>query len=116
LDDLAYCDFVFSMVVQGAAFGTVGLKWFAILLGIFWLIYLVGLWFKQTHFTDTTGTLFLGYAIGCKRMIPNQLEYTHWLRVIPKGIAEVLALAFILIFVSVLPLIAEKVIKTQKRK
>jgi hypothetical protein len=38
----------------------------------------------------------------------------HWLRKIPKGIVEVLALDFILIFCA-LPLIAEKFIKHKKK-
>jgi hypothetical protein len=95
-------------------FVTGGLKWLAILFGFFWLIYLAVLWFKQSRITDTTKAMFLGYFIGCICMISNLQEYVHWLRKIPKGIVEVLALDFILIFCA-LPLIAEKFIKHKKK-
>lgn len=109
----------FAMVFHGVAFEFGGLKWLAILLGIFWLIYLSGLWFEQSRITDTAWAMLLGYAIGCIRLldlIPNQQEYAHWLRYVPRFIVGGAALLFILIFVGVLPLIAANVIKAHKEK
>ena len=109
----------FAMVFHGVAFDFGGLKWLAILLGIFWLIYLAGLWFEQSHITDTAWAMLLGYAIGCIRLLdklPNQQDYAHWLRYVPRFILGGAALLFILIFVGILPLIAAKVIKAHKEK
>lgn len=109
----------FAMVFHGVAFEFGGLKWLAILLGIFWFIYLSGLWFEQSRITDTAWAMLLGYAIGCIRLldlIPNQQEYAHWLRYVPRFIVGGAALLFILIFVGVLPLIAANVIKAHKEK
>ena len=108
-----------SFVAHAIAFKDGGIEWLAILLGIFWLIYLAGLWLEQSRITDTAWAMLLGYAIGCIRMldmIPNQQEYVHWLRLIPKNIIGVIALAFILIFVGVLPLIAKNIIESHKAK
>ncbi len=49
-------------------------------------------------------------------MIPNQQEYAHWLRFIPKSIVGLVALAIILIFVGLLPLIAKNIIEFHKAK
>jgi hypothetical protein len=79
----------FAMVAHGVAFDFYGLKGMAILLGIFWLFYLAGLWFEQSRITDTAWAMLLGYAIGCIRLLdklPNQQEYAHWLRYVPKFI------------------------------
>ena len=108
-----------SLVFHAMAFKEGGIEWLAILLGIFWLIYLAGLWLEQSRITDTAWAMLLGYAIGCIRMldmIPTQQEYAHWLRLIPKSIVGILALAFILIFVGVLPIIAKKIIESHKAK
>ena len=109
----------FAMVAHGVAFDFYGLKGSAILLGIFWLIYLAGLWLAQSRITDTAWAMLLGYAIGCIRLLdklPNQLEYAHWLRFVPRFIVAGVALLFIFIFVGVLPLIAANVIKSHKQK
>ena len=108
-----------SFVAHAIAFKEGGIEWLAILLGIFWLIYLIGLWLEQSRITDTAWAMLLGYAIGCIRMldmIPNQQEYAQWLRIIPKSIVGIVALAFILIFVGVLPLIAKNIIESHKAK
>ena len=108
-----------SLVFHTMAFKDGGIEWLAILLGIFWLIYLAGLWLEQSRITDTAWAMLLGYAIGCIRMldmIPNQQEYVHLLRLIPKNIIGVIALAFILIFVGILPLIAKNIIESHKAK
>lgn len=108
-----------SFVAHAVAFKDGGIEWLAILLGAFWLIYLAGLWLEQSRISDTAWAMLLGYAIGCIRildMIPNQQEYAHWLRFIPKSIIRVVALAFILIFVGVLPLIAKNIIESHKAK
>ena len=107
------------LVAHAIAFKDGGIEWLAILLGIFWLIYLAGLWLEQSRITDTAWAMLLGYAIGCIRMldmIPNQQEYVHWLRLIPINIIGVIALAFILIFVGALPLIAKNIIESHKAK
>ena len=109
----------FSMVAHGVAFDNGGIDWLVKFLGIFWLIYLAGLWLEQSRITDTAWAMLLGYAIGCIRMldmIPNQQEYAHWLRFIPKSIIGVAALAFILIFVGALPLLAKNIIESHKAK
>ena len=109
----------FAMVAHGVAFDFSGLKGIAILLGIFWLIYLAGLWLAQSRITDTAWAMLLGYAIGCIRLLdklPNQQEYAHWLRFVPRFILGGAALLFVLIFVGVLPLIAANVIKAHKEK
>ncbi|MES1987110.1 MAG: hypothetical protein V4440_03615 [Pseudomonadota bacterium] len=108
-----------SFVAHAIAFKNGGIEWLAILLGAFWLIYLAGLWLEQSRISDTAWAMLLGYAIGCIRMldmIPNQQEYAHWLRYIPKSIIGIVALAFILIFVGVLPLIAKNIIESHKAK
>jgi hypothetical protein len=108
-----------SFVAHAIAFKEGCIEWLAILLGIFWLIYLAGLWLEQSRITDTAWAMLLGYAIGCIRMldmIPNQQEYAHWLRLIPKSIIGVVTLAFTLIFVGVLPLIAKNIIDSHKAK
>lgn len=108
-----------SFVAHDIAFKDGGIEWLAILLGIFWLIYLAGLWLEQSRITDTAWAMLLGYAIGCIRMldmIPNQQEYVHWLRLIPKSIVGVVTLAFILIFVGILPLVAKSIIDSHKAK
>jgi uncharacterized membrane protein YiaA len=108
-----------SFVTHAVAFKDGGIEWLAILLGIFWLIYLVGLWLEQSRISDTAWAMLLGYAIGCIRMldkIPNQQEYAQWLKFIPKSIIGVVAIAFILIFVGVLPLIAKNIIESHKAK
>jgi hypothetical protein len=109
----------FSMVAHGVAFDNGGIDWLVKLLGIFWLIYLAGLWLEQARITDTAWAMLLGYAIGCIRMldmIPNQQENARRLRFIPKSIIGVVALAFILIFVGVLPLLAKNIIESDKAK
>ena len=63
--------------------------------------------------------MLLGYAIGCIRLLdklPNQQQYAHWLRFVPRFIIAGAALLFVLIFVGVLPLIAANVIKAHKEK
>ncbi len=108
-----------SLVLHAMAFSTGGFEWLAILLGIFWLVYLVGLWLEESRITDTAWAMLLGYAIGCIRMLdtlPNQQEYVNWLRFIPKSILGEVALAFILIFVGVLPIIATNIIQSHKAK
>lgn len=108
-----------SFVAHAVAFKDGGIEWLATLLGVFWLIYLVGLWLEQSRISDTAWAMLLGYAVGCIRMldmIPNQQEYAHWLRFIPKSITGTVALAFILIFVGVLPLIAKNIIESHKAK
>jgi hypothetical protein len=109
----------FAMVFHGMAFSHGGFEWIAYLLGIFWLIYLAGLWFEQSRITDTAWAMLLGYAIGCIRMldlIPEQQQYAHWLHLIPRNWLSVLGLIFILFFVGILPLIAANVIKAHKDK
>jgi hypothetical protein len=109
----------FAMVFHGMAFNHGGFEWIAYLLGIFWLIYLAGLWLKQSRITDIAWAMLLGYAIGCIRMldlIPDQQQYAHWLRLIPRNWLSVLGLIFILFFVGILPLIAANVIKAHKDK
>ncbi|MDI1307940.1 MAG: hypothetical protein PSV17_00725 [Methylotenera sp.] len=69
-----------SFVAHAIAFKNGGVESLAILLGIFWLIYMSGLWFEQSRINDTAWAMLLGYAIGCIRlldMIPNQKEYAH---------------------------------------
>jgi|GEM_PF-883169 len=108
-----------SFVAHAVAFKEGGIEWLAILLGVFWLIYLAGLWLEQSRISDTAWAMLLGYAIGCIRMldmIPNQQEYAHWLRLIPKSIVGLVAIAFILIFVGVLPLVAKNIIESHKAK
>jgi hypothetical protein len=61
--------------------------------------------------------MLLGYAISCIRMLdmtPNQQEYVHWFWFIPKSILGIVALAFILLFVGILPLIAKNIIQSHK--
>jgi hypothetical protein len=109
----------FAMVAHGVAFDFGGLKGIAILLGIFWLIYLGGLWLEQPRVSDTAWAMLLGYAIGSIRLLdklPNQQDYAHWLRFVPKFIVGGAALLFILIFVGVLPVIAANIIKAHKQK
>lgn len=108
-----------SLVFHAMAFKAGGLEWLAILLGVFWLIYLTGLWLEQSSITDTAWAMLLGYAVGCIRMldiIPNQQEYAHWLRFIPKSMLGEVAIAFILIFIGILPLIASNIIESHKAK
>lgn len=108
-----------SLVFHAMAFKGGGIDWLVKLLGIFWLIYLAGLWLEQSCITDTAWAMLLGYAIGCLRMldmIPNQQEYAHLLRFIPKSIIGVVALAFILILVGVLPLLAKNIVESHKAK
>jgi hypothetical protein len=108
-----------AMVAHGMTFDHNSLKGIAYLLGIIWLIYLAGLWFDQSRITDTAWAMLLGFAIGCIRMLdklPNQLEYAQWLRFVPRFIVGGAALLFVLIFVCVLPLMAQKVIKVDKEK
>ena len=109
----------FAMVSVDIALKFGGLQWLAIFLGIFWLIYLAGLWLEQSRITSTAGAMLLGYAIGCIRLLdrlPNQQDYAHWLRYVPKFIVGGAALLFSLIFVGVLPLLAQKVIQAHKEK
>jgi hypothetical protein len=106
-----------SLVFHAMAFKDGGIGWLAILLEIFWLIYLAGLWLEQSRITDTAWAMLLGYAIGCIRMLdmtPNQQKCVHWLRFIPKSILGIVSLAFILIFVGVLPLIAKNIFQSHK--
>ena len=108
-----------AMVIHGMAFHHGGIEWLGKLLGVFWLIYLAGLWFEKSRITNTAWAMLLGYAIGCIRlldMLPNQEVYAHWLRLLPKSILGVIALAFILIFIGVLPLIAKNFIDNHKAK
>jgi hypothetical protein len=108
-----------AMVAHGVAFDYGGLKGIAILLGIFWLIYLGGLWLEQSRISDTAWAMLLGYAIGSIRLLdklPNQQDYAHWLRFVPRFIVGGAALLFILIFVGVLPVIAANIIKAHKQK
>lgn len=103
-----------SLVFHAMVFKGGDIDWLVKLLGIFWLIYLAGLWLEQSRITDTAWAMLLGYAIGCIRMldmIPNQQEYAHWLRFIPISIIGVVALASILIFVGVLPLLAKNIVE-----
>jgi len=107
----------FSLVFHSVAFNESGFVGIAILLGIFWLIYLAGLWFEKTHITDTAWAMLLGYAIGCIRLLdllPNQQELRHWLRFVPTSLLGAIALSFIIIFVGILPLIAKHIIDTHK--
>jgi hypothetical protein len=65
-----------SFVAHAIAFKDGGVAW----LGIFWLIYLAGLWLQQSRISDTAWAMLLGYAIGCIRMLdmtPNQQESVH---------------------------------------
>jgi hypothetical protein len=108
-----------ALVIHAMAFQNGGMEWLAKLLGIFWLIYLLGLWFEQSRITDSAWAMLLGYALGCIRMldmIPNQQTYAHWLRFVPKNIIGLIALTFILIFVGVLPLIAKNIINSYQAK
>ena len=108
-----------ALVAHGMAFNVGGMKAIAYLLGIFWLIYLAGLWLEQSRITDSAWAMLLGYAIGCIRLLdklPKQLEYAQWLRVVPKFIVGSTALLFILIFVGILPLIAKNIIQSHKAK
>jgi len=107
----------FSLVFHSVAFNESGFVGIAILLGVFWLIYLAGLWFEKTHITDTAWAMLLGYAIGCIRLLdllPNQQELRHWLRFVPTSLLGAIALSFIIIFVGILPLIAKHIIDTHK--
>lgn len=107
----------FSLVFHSMAFNESGFVGIAILLSVFWLIYLAGLWFEKTRITDTAWAMLLGYAIGCIRLldlIPNQQQYANWLKHVPKFIVGGAALLFILIFVGLLPLMAQHVISTYK--
>ena len=109
----------FSLVIHSAVFHQSGFQGIAILLGVFWLIYLAGLWFEQTPITDTAWATLLGYAIGMIRLldlIPNQQAFASWLRYVPKFIIGDAGLLFILLFVGVLPLIAKNIITSHKAK
>jgi predicted ABC-type exoprotein transport system permease subunit len=107
----------FSLVFHSMAFSKSGFVGIAVLLGVFWLIYLAGLWFEKTRITDTAWAMLLGYAIGCIRLldlIPNQQQYANWLKHVPKFIVGGAALLFILIFIGLLPLLAQHVISSHK--
>lgn len=107
----------FSLVFHSMAFSESGFVGIAVLLGVFWLIYLAGLWFEKTRITDTAWAMLLGYAIGCIRLldlIPNQQQYANWLKHVPKFIVGGAALLFILIFIGLLPLLAQHVISSHK--
>ena len=109
----------FSLVFHSVAFAEAGFQGIALLLGVFWLIYLAGLWFEQTHVTDTAWAMLLGYAIACIRLLdllPNQQQYANWLKHVPKFIVGGTALLFILIFIGVLPLLAQSAITSHKAK
>jgi hypothetical protein len=108
-----------ALVFHSMIFANYGFEGIAILLALFWLIYLAGLWFEQTRITDTAWAMLLGYAIGCIRLldlIPNQQQYAQWLKHLPKSILGGAALLFILLFIGVLPLLAQKVIESHKAK
>jgi len=63
--------------------------------------------------------MLLGYTIGMIRildLLPNQQQYPHWLRLIPKPIIVTIAIAFIYIFVGRLPLIAKNIITAHHAK
>lgn len=115
-----YCVVWFlALVATAVAFDTNGFNGQLILLGIFWLIYLSGLWLEKTFIHHTAWAMLLGFAIGMIRMldlIPNQQQYAHWLRLMPKPILGTIGLAFILIFVGVLPLIAKNIIQAHQAK
>lgn len=115
-----YCVVWFlALVATAVAFDTNGFNGQLILLDIFCLIYLGGLWLEKTFIHNTAWVMLLGFAIGMIRMldlIPHQQQYAHWLRLMPKAILGTIGLAFILIFVGVLPLIAKNIIQAHKAK
>ncbi len=109
----------FSLVIHSVIFEQAGFQGIAILLGLFWLIYLAGLWFEQSRITDTAWAMLLGFSIGMIRLLdllPNQQQYAQWLRYAPKYIVGGAALVFIFIFIGVLPLIAKNIIAAHKAK
>ncbi|MGB4812261.1 MAG: hypothetical protein WBP13_07255 [Methylophilaceae bacterium] len=109
----------FSFVIHSMAFAEAGFQGIALLLGVFWLIYLAGLWFEKRRISDAAWAMLLGYAIGMIRLldlIPNQQQYAQWLKHMPKFVVGSAALLFILIFVGALPLFAQHIIRTHKAK
>jgi len=109
----------FTLVMHSMVFQYYSFRGIAYLLGIFWLIYLAGLWFEQSRITDTAWAMLLGYAIGMIRLLdllPNQQQYAHWLKLVPTFIVGGAGLLFILIFVGLLPLVAKNIIASHKAK
>ena len=109
----------FTLVMHSMVFQYYSFRGIAYLLGLFWLIYLAGLWFEQSHITDTAWAMLLGYAIGMIRLLdllPNQQQYAHWLKHVPTFIVGSAGLLFILIFVGLLPIVAKNIITSHKAK
>jgi len=109
----------FTLVMHSMVFQYYSFRGIAYLLGLFWLIYLAGLWFEQSRITETAWAMLLGYAIGMIRLLdllPNQQQYDHWLKLVPKFIVGGAGLLFILIFVGLLPLVAKNIIASHKAK
>ncbi len=109
----------FTLVMHSMVFQYYSFRGIAYLLGIFWLICLAGLWFEQSHITDTAWAMLLGYAIGMIRLLdllPNQQQYAHWLKHVPTFIVGSAGLLFILIFVGLLPIVAKNIITSHKAK
>lgn len=109
----------FTLVMHSMVFQYYSFRGIAYLLGIFWLIYLAGLWFEQSRITDTAWAMLLGYAIGMIRLLdllPSQQQYAHWLKHVPTFIVGSAGLVFILIFVGLLPLVAKNIITSHKAK
>lgn len=108
-----------SLVATDVTFNEGGFKYQAFLLGAFWLIYLAGLWFEKKRAAATSMAMLLGFAIGMIRMLdrlPNQQLYAEWLRYLPKFLVGGIAIAFICIFVILLPMGAAKIIENHKAK
>ena len=109
----------FSLVFHSVAIAEAGFQGIALLLGVFWLIYLAGLWFEQTHVTDTAWAMLLGYAIACIRLLdllPNQQQYANRLKHVPKFIVGGTALLFINIHRCIAPVGTKRHYLTQSKK
>lgn len=109
----------FTLVIHSAVFQSYSFRGISCLLGVFWLIYLAGLWFKQNRLTEAAWAMLLGFAIGMIRLLdvlPNQQQYVSWLKHVPTFIVGGAGLLFILIFVGLLPLIAKNIIASHQAK
>jgi hypothetical protein len=110
----------FAFVMVDMAYKGAGLRGVAYLLAAYWGLYLMGLWLEKPRLANSAWAMLFGFAFGAIRLldvfIPNQAQATAWLRHVPKQIIGIAGWAFILIFIGVLPVIAEKIIAAHQAK
>ena len=107
-----------SLVEVDMAYQYAGLKGVAFLLAAYWSFYLIGLYLEKPSISNAAWTMLLGFAIGMFRlfdiMYPNQEAITSWLHHVPREIIGAAGLAFIFIFVCLLPAIAKNIVASHK--